>query len=201
MTNTDQLRASEQINLLAIRNSWPLICDPLLDFATPELKSALAIWQAKRGSRTMPTRDDMNFRDLKTFLPHLAFLTIVRDGARVRFKVRLAGSALDTFLGGSTTGRFVDEAVPQRFAEKWAAMWIPTIDSRAPTRTVGRAEMPGRGYYISESLHAPLAEDGETPDVMMLVAYFHAIADDRPGEDIAARLLAEIGDRAKVVTH
>src|ERR1700690_778601 len=150
MTNTDQLRASEQINLLAIRNSWPLICDPHLDFATPELKSALAIWQAKRGSRTMPTRDDMNFRDLKTFLPHLAFLTIVRDGARVRFKVRLAGSALDTFLGGSTTGRFVDEAVPQRFAEKWAAMWISTIDSRTPTRTVGRAEMPGRGYYISE---------------------------------------------------
>jgi hypothetical protein len=84
MTSTEQERASEQINLLASRNSWPLIGDPLLRFATPQLKSVHEIWEAKRGARTMPARVDLTMSDLKMVLPNLAFLSIVRDGARTR---------------------------------------------------------------------------------------------------------------------
>ena len=56
----------------------------------------------------------------------------MQNGARVRFKVRLAGAILEDFLGSALTGRFIDDAVPSQFAEKWAAMWQPTITARAP---------------------------------------------------------------------
>jgi hypothetical protein len=197
MTSSDKDQASKQVNFLAERNSWPLIADPHLRFVTPQLQTALAVWQARRGSRTMPARSDLTLRDLKTVLPNLAFIDIVRDDARTRFKVRLAGSALDNFLSGTPTGRFVDEAVPSRFAEKWAALWQPPISARTPTRTVGRVEFPNRRYFMSESLFAPLAADGEAPDILMLVVYFHAQSDNgAPGDAIAARLMHELGERA-----
>ena len=118
---TDLDQATRKLNALAKRNGWPLIADPHLRFLTPQLKTVLALWHTTRGSQTMPARSNLTMRDLKTALPNLAFLNIVRDGARLRFKVRLAGGALDHFLDGPTTGRFVDEAIPDEFAQKWAA--------------------------------------------------------------------------------
>ncbi len=201
MTSSVRDQASERVNFLAERNSWPLIADPHLCFVTPQLNTALAVWQAQRRLRTMPARSDLTLRDLKTVLPNLAFIDIVRDGARTRFKVRLAGCALDSFISGTPTGHFIDEAVPSRFADKWSALWQPTITARTPTRTVGRVEFPNRRYYVSESLFAPLATDGETPDILMLVAYFHAPGDSvAPGDGIAALLMSELGERAALAT-
>ena len=44
-----------------------------------------------------------------------------------------------------------------------------------------------------------MADDGETPDMLMLVSYFHFIDDgaERP-KSIAARLMSEIGERAMI---
>ena len=149
MTSTEQERASEQINLLAGRNSWPLIGDPLLRFATPQLKSVHEIWEAKRGARTMPARGDLTMSDLKMVLPNLAFLSIVRDGARTRFKAKLIGSDLDKFMGGAMTGRFLDEAVPKRFVDKWVA-----CGRRRWRRAFRRAPSAGSSLQTSASTSA-----------------------------------------------
>lgn len=196
MADTDQNQPSKEVNLLARRHGWPLIGDPHLRFVTPQLKTALAVWQTRRGSRKMPSRNDLTLRDLKTVLPNLAFLNIVRDEQRTRFKVRLAGGALDDFLSGPPTGRFIDEVVPPHFAEKWTALWEPTISAREPLRTVARVEFPSRRYYVSEALYAPLADDGEAPDALLIVVYFHGNARD----DLASQLMGEIGDQALLAT-
>src|SRR5262249_3984492 len=120
MTTTDREQAARQINALAKRSHWPLLADPRLSFATPQLQSVYATWSAKCGDRVMPARADMTLRDLKTALPNIAFLDVVREGEHVRFKVRLAGGAYDNFLGTTPTGRFIDETVPHAFAKKWA---------------------------------------------------------------------------------
>src|SRR5258707_15832637 len=122
--------ASKQINALAEQKGWPLIDDPRLRFITPQLKSVLDVWNAKRADRTMPSRADMTIRDLKSALANIALLDIAGVGGRMRFKIRLCGGALDAFLGGPSTGRFLDEVVPRDFAEKWAATWRPSISAR-----------------------------------------------------------------------
>ncbi len=153
--------------------SAPWFADPTLQFVTPELKRALDVWQEKRGTRTMPAREDLTIRDLAFVLPNIGFVDIVTTDGMPRFKVRLMGSVLDEFVA-PMTGRFVDEAVPERFAKKWATHWQPSIDQRAPLRAVARVEFAERRWYVSEALHAPLAQDGETPDVLMVAAYFHS---------------------------
>ena len=96
------------------------------------------------------------------------------------------------------TGQFLDKAVPEQFVDKWVALSMPALEARVPTRTVGRVEFADQRFYVSETFHAPLAgQHGETPDVLMLVSYFHFINDEgERGKDLADRLMAEVGDRA-----
>src|SRR5690349_21339918 len=96
---TDPHWASKQINTLAEQKGWPLIDDPNLCFITPQLATVRDVWMAKRAGRTLPSRADMTLRDLKTALPNIALLDITSTAGRMRFKVRLCGAALDTFLG------------------------------------------------------------------------------------------------------
>lgn len=165
------------------------------DFATPQLKRACDVWHAKRGSRTMPARSDMTIRDLKFALTNLGMLDIVREGDRLRYRARLVGSTLDELVA-PMTGRFIDEAVPAHFAQKWSTQWSPAIAERRFVRTVGRVEFAGRRWYVAESAFAPLATDGEKPDVLMVVAYYHATdSGDATSREVATRLLAELASR------
>lgn len=192
----DREHASDEINVLAGRRGWPLVSDPQLQFVTPQLKSAYAVWEAKREGRTMPARSRLSMTDLKTALPNLAFVGVVRAAKDVRLQARLVGSELDNFMGRPLTGLFLDEALPKRFADKWIALLRPALDFRVPTRTVGRVEFEGRGFYVSETLRAPLAEDGETADVLMQISFFHMTkGEDLYAKRIADQLLAELGDR------
>ena len=193
---TDPHWASKQINALAEQKGWPLMDDPHLRFVTPQLKTVLSVWHEKRGEHTLPARTAMTLRDLKCALPNIALLDIDSSGGRMRFKVRLCGGALDAFLGNAPTGQFLDEAVPRDFAEKWAATWRPSISARSVARLVARVEFPNRRCYVAETLNAPLAEDGENPDVFMTATYFHARDDRGPRADIAAHLIAELGPLA-----
>jgi hypothetical protein len=166
-----------------------------LDFATPQLTRAAAVWEAKRGPRTMPARADLGIRDLKFALPNLTFLDMVRNGEQLRFRVRMMGSVMDEQVA-PITGRFIDEVVPPHFASKWAAQWMPAIEGRRPRRAAGRVEFAGRRWFVAESLYVPLADDGETPDILLVVAFYHAIDNADGGlRDISTRLRAEIDAR------
>lgn len=165
------------------------------DFVTPQLNRAFDVWIAKRAARAMPARSDLSIRDLKFALPNLSLLDIVRDGDMLRYRARLVGSLLDEMVA-PLTGRFLDEAVPGHYAQKWSAQWLPAIVERRFMRGVGRVEFAGRRWYVAESAYAPLASDGETPDVLMVIAYYHAIdSDDAASRELAARLLSELTPR------
>lgn len=172
-----------------------------LNFVTPQLKQAAQVWEAKRGARTMPARGDLGIRDLKFALPNITFMDIVR-GERLRFRVRMMGSTLDELIA-PITGRFIDEVVPEHFDTKWTAQWMPAIDGRRLRRAAGRVEYAERRWYVAESLYAPLAEDGETPGILMVVAFYHAIdkSDGAPTTDLAGRLAAEIDACSEAATR
>jgi hypothetical protein len=171
--------------------------DPELKFATPELQQTAELWRAKCGTRTMPSRDDMTIRDLAFTLPNVGFADVVREGDDVRFRIRLMGSALDEFFA-PMTGKFLDQAVPAHFADKWSAQWLPVVEQRAPQRIVSRVEFGERRWYIAEALHAPLGNDGETPDVLMLVTHLHTTEGfENRTRDIAEQLQRELAERVK----
>jgi hypothetical protein len=193
MMQSDQQIAAAKINKLAERNRWPVVADASLSFVTPGLAQVNALWHEKRGGRTMPSRGDFYLRDLKDISPHLGFAEVVRDGCSIRLKAKLVGTELDRFIGGRVTGRFLDEIAPPRFAQKWVALWLPAMENRVPTRTVGRVEYADRKFYLSEAFRAPLSEDGETVDTLMLVDYFHYVRGGAGDDDLVEHLNQELG--------
>jgi hypothetical protein len=148
----------------------------------------------------MPARADLSLADLKFTLANLCFLDIVKLGAQTRYRERLQGSALDEQVT-PMTGRFIDEAVSAHFAEKWAGQWLPTIERRAPARAVARVEFLNKRWFVAETLYAPLADDGETPNILMIVAHYHGVdgADSNSGS-LAARQMDELNGHARVTS-
>jgi len=165
-------------------------CDPNFAFVTPQLKSILQVWEAKRGVRVAPCRTDFSMRDLKFALANVAVLALVREGTRTRFRVQMMGSQIDTYIG-AMTGKFVDEAVPAAFADKWTGLWAGAIETGRVQRSVGRVEFGGKSYYVAESLFAPLAADGEHPDAVLVSTYFHLQQSDRPEQSAISRALLD----------
>ena len=165
---------------------------PGLAFVTPQLQRILQVWEAKRGARIAPCRDDFGLRDLSFALPNIAILAVVREGARVRFRVQMMGSQLDAYVA-PMTGKFVDDVVPAEFAEKWASLWGGAVETRRVQRSVGRVKFGGKHYYVAESLFAPLATDGDIPDGVLVGTYFHLAQNDQPEQSAISRsLLSEI---------
>jgi hypothetical protein len=145
----------------------------------------------------MPARGDFSLADLKFTLGNLCFLDIVREGERTRYRVRLQGGVLDE-LYPRMTGLFIDEVVSTHFAQKWAVQWTPAIEHRTAMRCVARVEFRERRWFVAETLYAPLADDGETPNVLMVVVHYHAVdAADHNSRAIAERLIDEINSRTR----
>ena len=162
-------------------------------FVTPQLQRILALWGERRGMHSMPARSSFTLRDLACALPQLSIVDVVADGGATRFKVRLMGRELDQVLA-PMTGRFVDEAVPPPHSDRWSTFLTEALQHRAPTRALSRAEYGDRRLYLVEALIAPLADDGEHPDKLMVVCFYHLFQglDGKPS-NVVSQLTSELG--------
>lgn len=173
----------------------PVLMDCELDFITPELSACSALWKAKRGEKQMPARGAFSMRELKGALRNLAFMDLVGVGEQMRFMVRFMGSELDEQLM-PMTGHFVDEVLPAYFMEKWKTVWTPPVAQRRAMRSLSRAEFRNRDYSLVEALYAPLSDDGETPNVLMISVFYHNFdSADRRTRQRAEQLMDEFNQR------
>lgn len=186
--------APRQLDGATGERRWSHICDSSLAFVTPQLQRLAQLWDVKRAARPLPCQSDFSLRDLSFALPNIALVELVRASGRLRFRVRLMGSALDTYVG-PLTGKFIDEAMPAYLAEKWTSIWLGALDAQGVCRSAGKVEVAGRNHYVFEKFCAPLAPDaGVSREVVLVATYFHGL--DK-GE-IAAQLTSEIADRQAV---
>lgn len=169
----------------------PILVEPGVEFATPELQLVLKLWNEKRGNRRFPARADFSMRDLKTVLRNLVFMesTVSSDG--YRFFVRYMGSELDNQLM-PMTGHFADEVLPEYFKKKWQAVWSKAMASQVPVRSLARAEFRARRYLCVEGFYAPLSDGGNVANMLMAVVYYHEIeSNDLKTRQIAEQLQAQ----------
>lgn len=186
--------AVDTVNRLAEDHGWPMLCSPVQALATPKLRGLYEVWNAKRGTRRMPCRSDLTLRDIKFAASNVGFVRATRDGDKRRYKILLMGGELEQYIT-PMTGHYVEEVVPQHFVVKWTKMWDVALDARVPLRTIGRLEFNDRRLCIVESLVAPLAHDGETPDALITAVYFHMSDNPRPQQaELCALLRKELGE-------
>src|SRR5579872_4448221 len=136
--------AVRALNERAIRERWYHICDPTLSFSEPCYMQLLELWEHKAGTRKMPTRSDMTFRELKDLLRNILVLERLSQNPS-RYKFRLVGTGLHN-MAGELTGKMIDDVVPAEHLPRWVGCADLILEGGQPLRFVGRVHLEGKEY-------------------------------------------------------
>jgi hypothetical protein len=130
---------AESFNAKARNGGWGSFCDPELGFEHPGLASVLAQWREKSGAKPLPARGDFSLRCMKEVLGDMAiYERVATEKGRPRYRVRLMGTTFAETMG-DLTGRYLDEAIPEPYLQRWYAALDAAFDAGAPLRFVARS--------------------------------------------------------------
>jgi hypothetical protein len=141
----------------------------------PELRKVQAYWESKhRPGGGLPRRADIDPLELRFALGHL-ILTDVEHGAPPRFRHRLVGSHIADYLGYDATGAYLDALAAKQLAARVLAAYREVAATGTPFKQ-SLDEILDDRYVRAEILRLPLAEDGQTVDMILSAAYFESAA-------------------------
>lgn len=158
-----------------IRDAVSEVCGQLSSDIT---RGTLRYWEAIRGERIWPLRQDLNPMAIVEFLPNVMILGVERDP--LDFVYRLTGTQIDENMAGPLKGRRVSELAHQAGPGEYWELLRATAERGLPcTRP-----MPYTGQYSDfkrcELVALPLSAEGTCVDQILVVADFIAIMDDGP---------------------
>ncbi len=143
----------------------------LSDLRNPAVCEALETWQRLRGERRMPSRADMSPRVMRGFLKYMALLQVLDEGRDFRFRV--AGDAVNLQQGMPLQGMStadIDARIPG-YGSQLRRLYQRVLRRREVLAYRGLYFRPGDQHTFShEFIMAPLGDDGETMDHLIVVA-------------------------------
>jgi hypothetical protein len=126
-------------------------------------------WRARRGTKAMPARKDIDPLDIRRHLPRLMLMDVLEEPLRMRY--RLIGTDVVAATGEDRTGRTSDMVA--FFGEHPDVMrnYQAVVRDRVPKlyREPFRNQRNG-AIYETDTLLLPLSGDGERVD--MVLVYF-----------------------------
>lgn len=134
-------------------------------------------WEHIRPAGRLPGRQHLDPLDIPDLLANLWLVDVHRSPWR--FRVRLIGTAIVSFVGADHTGQWMHEVFPG--FEKTGAyrdLVACAADGRPVARTARLVSNPERTYVRAQRIHLPLAADGRTPDMILsLTQYLNTLED------------------------
>jgi hypothetical protein len=140
---------------------------PLDRMKTGQLVALLAFWEARRGSRSMPSRTDFDVIDLKPWLGNLHLLDV--EGGGREFRYRVYGSVLAEYFGHDFTGK-TTAAVRPEAREIVRGEYRAVCREQRPIFVHRQRDVSG-GEVRVERLVLPLSSDGASVDKLMVCSY------------------------------
>jgi hypothetical protein len=142
---------------------------------TPLLQRVFDYWDAKRGERAMPTRQDIDPSEIKSLLPHIMLGDVLRgpnDRQPYDFRIRLVGTAVEPRFSGRRTGVLMSDLIPWT-AESKAWGKLETVVRTAkpsfePVPYVGQHS----DYMTMVDVALPLSEDGVSVSMLLVAMDF-----------------------------
>lgn len=146
--------------------------DPDLTIQSERLVEVADYWRAIRGTRNMPTRDDLDPMQMsRHLLPHLELIDVERQ-PRFRLRWRLIGTHVTTTVERDATGKYFDELylgadlAPVSTPFEWVAM------NAQPLRWNGTSSFIGKEWQAYEGVYLPFSSDGETVDMILGAVHY-----------------------------
>jgi hypothetical protein len=146
----------------------PIAIDDSLRFLQPATIEALAYWKSKLDGRLMPSRANLDPRQMRAFMPNIALVELRKapDGTQ-DYYIRLAGTAVEE-LFGPLTGQSISEFLPAEIETRWRRMLDIARDAASPIRTIGRVAFQRKTWLECETMIAPLGTDGKTVSMLFV---------------------------------
>jgi hypothetical protein len=152
----------------------------------PTLAFLRDYWQAKRGTRLMPSRADISPAELREHLGWVILVEVLPGLSDFRYK--LIGTLVAQYWLQDSTGQTVTEAFKDSSpgaVKSVQAMFRKCARDRVIVRSFGGAGWVGRGFEEFDCICLPLSDDGEHVNMIL-----HAFVFDRP-DVLTARAIAK----------
>lgn len=119
-----------------------------------------AHWNALRGDREMPRRDEIDPIDLARWLPYLSIMEVHYDPFRVRYRV--VGTEVARIVGEDFSNRWLEETGwgDQSIALN-RLLYVTVAESRRPVYGLSTVSFEGRSDWIFQWCLMPLSNDGK----------------------------------------
>ncbi|MGF1627602.1 MAG: PAS domain-containing protein [Alphaproteobacteria bacterium] len=141
------------------------------DFAAidPRYRLLYDLLQAKAPPGRLPGRRHFDPVEVPRLLSCLNLVEVLRDEVDLHFRYRLHGTRQTDLAGRDITGLTVEEAVNPPFIERINGNMRLTCQSRRPVYDRFPMPHPERESIDSERVYYPLAADGETVDMLLIL--------------------------------
>ncbi len=125
----------------------------------PRCIATYRYWERLRGTRPAPTRKEIDPAALRAVLPYIFMLDVFYDPLRFRF--RLIGTGIVTFVGRDSTGKDVTYENYGPYAASLYLLYKTVSERCAPVGFKGSVfYRPGREWQQTEALLLPLCDEG-----------------------------------------
>ena len=134
-------------------------------------RAFLDYWHAIAPDKGFPRRSDVQPEQLRSLLPYIFMVDVLRDGEDLDFRFRLIGTGIMR-VEGEHTGLLLSEMFPDRKA--YCVLWQQYRDAAAGQIWVRHETLrwQNRGHVSYEVILAPLQD--EQGEVTMLIGIAHA---------------------------
>lgn len=139
----------------------------------PKLQRIYQYWQHIHPPTGLPGRQHVDPLDFPDLLPGIWLLDVQRQPFRLRY--RLAGTRIVDAIGREVTGLWIDEAHPHHISDpSYLGRYRLAVETKTPNRRRGRPKTwLSEDYREVENVVLPLATDGETVDMLMVLTVFY----------------------------
>jgi hypothetical protein len=124
----------------------------------------------------LPGRRHLDPIDIPELLPNIWMVDVKRGAqtdAGLRFRFRLVGTEIVKFTGRDMTGFWLDQVYPDyEHSEAFRNHKAVAESGRPGYRKSGVISNPTRHHIEAERLYLPLAEDGETVDILLIMTLY-----------------------------
>jgi hypothetical protein len=147
------------------------------------LSAIYAYWDAKRAGRPMPARRDIDPVELgPSVIPHVLLTEAQIEDGRLRFRFRLAGTALKESLGLDITNRYIDVLNPnKKYAAYIEGLYRKAMEARRPVFASSMAiTLDAASRRLTRRMICPLSNDGVAVNMFLCGQTFQAFGADPP---------------------
>jgi hypothetical protein len=120
----------------------------------------------------LPGRQHIDPIDLREVLALINLAEVVRESETLRFRFRLVGTMQTTMAGREITGKFIEDAVLPQFVDRIRTNMRAAVERKVAIYDRFEMPHPHRTFIDTERIYYPLAADGETVDMLLILNHY-----------------------------